>query len=129
MSATRKVLVRGVITLTNLERRRRKVRPLKLSPALTTAAQAHADDMSARDYFAHDSKGGPTWDRRLRARRPHGPIGENIAYGQLSPRQVVRDWMNSPGHRRNILDGDFDRIGVGYARRGRRWVQDFGGPR
>ncbi len=128
MSLSRAALRTAVVALTNVQRRRAGLRPCKVSPALTRAAQAHADDMAARRYFGHDTKGGRSWAARLREYRPHGPLGENIAYGFGSPAGVVRGWMNSPGHRRNILDPDFTLIGIGYASKGRKFVQDFGGP-
>jgi uncharacterized protein YkwD len=127
MSLTRAATRTLVIALTNRERRRHGVRPLKASQPLTRVAQNHADDMAARRYFDHDTKGGPSWDQRLRRARPSGAIGENIAFGQIYAAQVVRDWMNSPPHRRNILDPDFTLIGIGLNSK-RRWVQDFGGP-
>jgi Uncharacterized protein with SCP/PR1 domains len=77
-------------------------------------------------YFTHDSRDGRRFSDRIRAQGDPEPGGENIAYGQHSAAEVVQDWMNSPSHRRNILDCSFTRIGVGFDRRGEYWVQDFG---
>jgi uncharacterized protein YkwD len=124
LAATR----RAVVDETNRERARHGLDPLKPSTALDHAAQEHADDMSARGYFSHDTKGGPSWAVRIgrHYERAGRAIAENIAFGQRNAREVVRAWMNSPGHRRNILDADMTRMGVGFAKKGRRWVQDFG---
>jgi len=100
--------------------------PLKVSKKLTVAAQRHADDMANQGYFSHSSADGTSWDRRIRVAGYKKPGGENIAYGQGSAEEVIQDWMDSPGHRRNILDCDFETIGVGYSPDGDYWVQDFG---
>jgi uncharacterized protein YkwD len=99
---------------------------VKLRTALNRAAQRHARDMSVRDYFSHTSANGTQWFVRIRQAGWPRPAGENIAYGFRTARGVVRAWMASPGHRRNILDCKFRYMGVGYAVNGRYWVQDFG---
>ncbi|CAM5285500.1 CAP domain-containing protein [Streptomyces abikoensis] len=123
-------LTAEVIALTNAERAAAGLRPLAADHRLAAAAQAHSDDMVARDFYAHTSpEGGEPWDRARAAGAPHPGIGENIACGQRSAAEVVRDWMNSPGHRANILKPDFAHIGVGYAtgsRAGTYWTQLFG---
>jgi uncharacterized protein YkwD len=117
----------------NAERRKAGVPPLKPNPALDAAAQRHAGDMLARAYFAHESPEGKTVRERARAAGyDWRAIGENIAEGQLSVAEVMETWMNSPGHRRNILDKSFKELGVGLAlgRSGDgfqvEWVQTFG---
>jgi uncharacterized protein YkwD len=117
----------------NAARKRAGAPPLRSNADLDQAAQRHAQDMLARDYFAHESPEGKTVRDRARAvgydwRR----IGENIAKGQFSVDEVMETWMNSPGHRRNILDPAFKELGVGLAlgRSGKGyqvvWAQAFG---
>ena len=115
-------------------RRKAGVRELKMSPDLQQAAQAHAQDMLARGYFAHKSPSGTSVRERSReAGYAWTTIGENIAEGQMSVKEVVTTWMNSPGHRRNILDTNFRDLGIGLViGKGRNgeyrviWVQNFG---
>ncbi|MET9405245.1 CAP domain-containing protein [Streptomyces sp. NPDC002935] len=120
-----------VIALTNAERASAGLPPVAADAPLTVAAQAHSADMVARDFYAHTSPdGGRPWDRAAAAGSTRRTIGENIACGQRSPAEVVRGWMNSPGHRANILKRDFTHIGIGLAgggRAGTYWTQLFGG--
>ncbi|MFJ8187393.1 CAP domain-containing protein [Streptomyces sp. NPDC096105] len=120
-----------VVDLTNRERARAGLPPLSRDPLLTTAAQAHSADMVARDFYAHTAPdGGKPWDRAAAAGSRCRAVGENIACGQRSAAEVVRGWMNSPGHRANILKPEFTHIGVGFAgggRAGTYWTQLFGG--
>ncbi|PKT74689.1 stress protein [Streptomyces populi] len=122
---------REVIALTNTERASAGLAPLTADVRLTAAAQAHSADMVARDFYAHTApEGGRPWDRAAAAGCTHRAIGENIACGQRSPAEVVRGWMDSPGHRANILKPDFTHIGIGLAgggRAGTYWTQLFGG--
>ncbi|MCT9007961.1 CAP domain-containing protein [Streptomyces rhizosphaerihabitans] len=122
---------REVIALTNTERASAGLPPLSADATLTTAAQAHSADMVARDFYAHESPDGSRpWDRAAAAGCTRRSIGENIACGQRSPAEVVRGWMDSPGHRANILKRDFTHIGIGLAggsRAGTYWTQLFGG--
>ncbi|MFD5158583.1 CAP domain-containing protein [Streptomyces hawaiiensis] len=121
----------AVIDLTNRERARAGLRPVAADPLLTTAAQAHSADMVARAFYAHTAPDGSRpWDRAAAAGSTLRSIGENIACGQRSPAEVVEGWMNSPGHRANILKPGFTRIGVGLSgggRAGMYWTQLFGG--
>ncbi|MFF7725003.1 CAP domain-containing protein [Streptomyces sp. NPDC008001] len=123
-------LTAEVIALTNAERAAAGLRPLAPDARLAAAAQAHSDDMVARGFYAHTSpEGSEPWDRARAAGAPHPGIGENIACGQRSAPEVVRGWMDSPGHRANILKPDFAHIGVGYATgssAGTYWTQLFG---
>jgi uncharacterized protein YkwD len=121
-SATR--FIRGVIKLTNKERRDAGCADLAPDSRLTQTAQNHATDMAKNDYFAHESEDGTRFDTRIRQEGHPRPGGENIAKGQTSAEQVVREWMASPPHRRNIENCAFTTIGVGY--NDHYWVQDFG---
>ncbi|WP_328656082.1 CAP domain-containing protein [Streptomyces sp. NBC_00334] len=120
-----------VVGLTNRERAGAGLPPLSVDARLATAAQAHSADMVVRDFYSHtDPDGGRPWDRAAAAGATRGTVGENIACGQRSPADVVEGWMNSPGHRANILKTDFTHIGVGLAgggRAGTYWTQLFGG--
>ncbi|WP_327715147.1 CAP domain-containing protein [Streptomyces sp. NBC_00490] len=119
-----------VVDLTNRERARHGLPPLTVDPFLTTAAQAHSADMIARDFYSHTSPdGSQPWDRAAAAGSGRRSIGENIACGQRSPAEVVEGWMNSPGHRANILKPGFTHIGIGFAgggSSGTYWTQLFG---
>ncbi|MFC4639008.1 CAP domain-containing protein [Deinococcus hohokamensis] len=103
---------------------------LSLNAQLTQAAQGHAADMAARNYFSHTSLDGRTMADRVEATGYRwSTIGENIAAGQTSPEEVVSGWLNSPGHCANIMNPAFRELGVGYAQGGNYghdWVQDFG---
>ncbi|MFJ4623199.1 CAP domain-containing protein [Streptomyces sp. NPDC088812] len=119
-----------VVDLTNRERARAGLPPLAPDPLLATAARAHSVDMVARRFYSHTSpEGTEPWDRAAAAGSARRTIGENIACGQRSPAEVVEDWMNSPGHRANILKPAFTHIGVGFAGggpSGTYWTQLFG---
>jgi uncharacterized protein YkwD len=118
----------------NAARKRAGLKPLQLNSRLDQAAQRHAEDMLAHGYFAHRSPSGTTVRERSKAAGyAWRAIGENIAYGQTSVDEVIETWLESPGHRRNILSPDFRELGVGLALgRGRDgkyqvlWVQNFG---
>ncbi|MFV8185206.1 CAP domain-containing protein [Streptomyces sp. AF1B] len=119
-----------VTELTNRERARAGLPPLTTDALLTTAAQAHSADMVTRVFYSHTSPdGSQPWDRAAAAGSHRRTIGENIACGQRSPAEVVDGWMNSPGHRANILKPDFTHIGIGLAGggpAGTYWTQLFG---
>jgi uncharacterized protein YkwD len=123
-----------VIRLVNVERAKVGCTALKANSALTEAAQAHASDMLANNYFSHDSQNGTNpFDRMTAAGYHWSAAAENIAAGQQTPADVMQSWMNSDGHRANILNCGLKDIGVGYAAGsgadyGQYWVQDFGSP-
>ena len=121
---------REVVGLTNRARADAGLAPLSPDPRLAAAAQAHSADMVARDFYAHTAPDGSRpWDRAAAAGSTRRTIGENIACGQRSAAEVVEGWLNSPGHRANILKADFTHIGVGFAgggRAGTYWTQLFG---
>jgi uncharacterized protein YkwD len=103
--------------------------PLRVDGRLVAAAQKHSDDMARLNYFSHNSKDGRSaWDR-IRAEGYGQGRAENIAKGQRDADAVMRAWMASAGHHRNIVDCTAKAIGVGVARGADGalvWTQDFG---
>lgn len=118
--------VQQVIELTNRERRNNGLPDLKADTQLSGVAQKKSEDMRQNNYFSHTS---PTYGSPFDMMRDFGvtykTAGENIAQGQQTPEQVVQAWMNSEGHRKNILSKDFTHIGVGYDENGHHWTQMF----
>ena len=100
-----------VIQLTNLQRTSRGLRPLEVTQPLMNDARAWSDVQASRGRMFHSKMGH----------------GENVAYGQRTPQEVMTAWMNSPGHRRNILNSRYTQIGVGSVNNGRSiyWTQVF----
>ncbi|GLZ78102.1 hypothetical protein Afil01_29090 [Actinorhabdospora filicis] len=124
-------LAAKVAELTNAERAKNGCDPLRVNAKATKAAQYHANDMAERDYFAHDSpEGRSAGDRLDAAGYAWRGWGENIFKGPRTAEDAVRGWMDSPGHRANILNCDFKEIGVGVtlSDNGPFWVQVFGTP-
>jgi uncharacterized protein YkwD len=121
-------LAAQVVALTNDERARHGCSALRVDDRLTAAAQGHSEDMAERNYFSHDSPEGDGPGERARAEGYPWWSGENIARGYRSAQQVVDGWMDSDGHRRNILNCESVAIGVGVAdsSRGLYWTQMFG---
>ncbi|QJW37980.1 CAP domain-containing protein [Cellulosimicrobium protaetiae] len=114
----------AAVERTNAERAAAGCGPLVVDERLTAAAQLHSEDMLAQGYFDHTSLDGRSpWDR-AKAQGYTNPGAENIAKGQATAEDVVRAWMDSPGHRANILNCDLREIGIGYA--DRVWTQVFG---
>jgi uncharacterized protein YkwD len=103
--------------------------PVRLSGTLNDVALGHAADMARHDYFEHDDLSGHTPADRVRAvGYPEKLVGENIAYGPESADEVVKGWLDSPGHCENIMDPRFAEMGIAYSpgqvsRRGLYWVQ------
>jgi uncharacterized protein YkwD len=128
----------ATLCLVNLERARAGLVALADNGALALAAQAHAIDMVANRYFLHTSADGRTFDQRIRATGYLGSyLAENIAWGGGSlgtPRRIVSGWMNSAGHRSNILSGGLTDSGIGVSPGtpqgggGGTYVHDFGAP-
>lgn len=107
-----------VLQLVNAARTRRGLAPLRFTAGLNQVARQRSQDMVRRNYFSHTDPSGrnPYWHMR-RAGISYRTAGENIAWGQRSPEEVVRAWMNSPGHRANILNPHFSQMGLGVARK------------
>ncbi len=117
-----------VIRITNVERAKHGCGRVKLNTKLRTAMRRHTQDMADKDYFSHDSQDGRSpWDRAKSAGY-RTPIGENIAKGQRNAADVMKSWMDSPGHKANILNCDAKAIGVGLSYDGGTaiWGQLFG---
>ncbi|WP_344130057.1 CAP domain-containing protein [Luedemannella flava] len=123
----------SVLELTNRVRRAHGCsRRLRYNDDLAYAAYRHSRDMARRRYFSHQSRDRRHPDDRIHRAgyNPRNGWGENIAYGYRSAYSVVDAWMNSPSHRRNILNCEFRSLGVGVAVAGDGtlfWTQDFGG--
>ncbi|WP_030019761.1 sigma-70 family RNA polymerase sigma factor [Streptomyces monomycini] len=118
-----------VTTLVNAERAKQGCSPVHANNQLVTAARRHSQDMDARNYFDHTSPDGTDpGDRITAAGYRWSTYGENIARGQRSADNVMKSWMNSPGHRANILNCDFKEIGIGThdTSGGPTWTQVFG---
>ncbi|MFD8543796.1 CAP domain-containing protein [Streptomyces sp. NPDC059649] len=128
-TSKRTTYVRQVIALVNSERAKAGCSPLKNNARLQKAAQRHSDDMANRGFFDHTNPDGLGPGERITAAGYQwSSYGENIAAGQRTPTQVMRTWMNSTGHRENILACDSQEIGVGihFGPGGPWWTQDFG---
>jgi uncharacterized protein YkwD len=117
-----------VLKLVNEERAQVGCSPVAANSALTALAQNYSEDMAARGFFDHTDPDGRTpWDRAEKAGISNLG-GENIARGQADAAAVMDAWMNSPGHRANILNCDFKTLGVGveFGSGGPWWTQNFG---
>ncbi|MFB6523222.1 CAP domain-containing protein [Streptomyces sp. NPDC056401] len=118
----------AVLTLVNQERAQAGCGPVRANPPLAALAGAFSKDMAVRGFFDHtDPDGNTPWDRATKA-GISGMGGENIARGQGDAAAVMKAWMNSPGHKANILNCEFRTLGVGVynAAGGPWWTQDFG---
>jgi uncharacterized protein YkwD len=105
-----------VIELINIERANAGLSALSAQGQLGSAAQLHSADMACNNYFSHTGlDGSSSGDRAQRQGYGSSFVGENIAAGYSSPESAVNGWMNSPGHKANILNADYTEIGVGYA--------------
>ena len=115
-----------VIRLTNVERAKYGLKPLTEDWELSRVARYKSQDMHDRRYFDHNS---PTYGTPFQMMKAFGlsyrSAGENIAMGYRTPLSVVTGWMNSSGHRANILNSSYTKIGVGYVADGNYWTQQF----
>ncbi|TDD82503.1 hypothetical protein E1293_16465 [Actinomadura darangshiensis] len=118
----------AVVSLTNTERAKHGCKALRTDARLVVAARKHSADMAANDYFDHTSRNGDSPWKRMEDAGYSSPGAENIAKGYPTAAAVVKGWMNSPGHRANILNCGLRAIGVGRASGsgGPLWTQDFG---
>jgi uncharacterized YkwD family protein len=117
---------REVVRLLNEERIKRGLAALKINTRLSYVARLKAKDMRDKNYFSHTS---PTYGTPFQMMKDFGifyrSAGENIAMGQRTPSEVMTAWMNSPGHRANILNSNYTEAGVGYVSDGNVWTQEF----
>lgn len=105
-----------VAELVNIERKNAGLAPLTLDTAISNVARLKSQDMAKNNYFAHQSPTyGSAGDMLTKYGIKWSAWGENIASGQKTPEAVVTAWMNSPGHRANIMSANFTKLGVGYA--------------
>ncbi|MCZ7439247.1 CAP domain-containing protein [Micromonospora sp. WMMC241] len=120
-----------VVDIVNQERAKAGCKALTVNSKLTLAAQRHSQDQADHKKMSHDGSDGSDVGQRLdRVGYTWRAYGENVAWNQQSPAAVMDAWMNSEGHRANILNCSFTQIGVGVARsNGPYWTQDFGTPR
>lgn len=115
-----------VIRLVNVERAKYGLNALQANWELSRVARYKSQDMADNHYFSHTS---PTYGTPFQMMKAFGlsyrTAGENIAYGQRTPQAVVNAWMNSSGHRANILNASYTQIGVGFVAEGYYWTQMF----
>ena len=115
-----------VIRLVNVERAKAGLKALTEDWELSRVARYKSQDMHDLRYFSHTS---PTYGSPFEMMKAFGiryrTAGENIAMGYRTPAAVVQGWMNSPGHRANILNASYTKIGVGYVASGNYWTQHF----
>lgn len=120
------VYEKEVVDLVNEQRSKYGLKPLKVSAELSRIARLKSQDMRDNRYFSHTS---PTYGTPFQMMKDFGikyrSAGENIAMGQRTPSEVVTAWMNSPGHRANILSSSYGKIGVGYVADVNYWTQEF----
>ena len=115
-----------VVDLTNAERAKQGLPALKVDTELSKMARIKSEDMQKNHYFDHTSPTyGSPFDMMKQFGISYRSAGENIAQGQQTPEEVVQAWMNSAGHRANILNSGYTHIGVGYVENGNYWTQEF----
>jgi len=118
-----------VIALTNQQRAANGCGALRTDTRLTTAARAHSTDMVTHNFFSHTGSDGSDFVTREARAGYSAASAENIAWGWSTAEIVVREWMNSPGHRANILNCGNVAVGVGLVKKADGtpyWTQDFG---
>lgn len=118
-----------VFNLVNEEREKQGLSPLKYSKELEAVAYAHSKDMAEKNFFSHTNlEGLSPFDRMSNAGLSYSYAAENIAAGQTTASAVMNSWMNSDGHRKNILNPNLTEIGIGVANGGSYgiyWTQLF----
>ena len=120
-----------VLALVNSARAEAGCRPVRLDDRLSTAATKHSQNMARDDFFGHVGPDGSTFVSRTEHEGYPDPRSENIAAGNTTAQATMRQWMDSPGHRRNILDCTAEDMGLGVASSGGSefgtyWTQEFG---
>ncbi|WP_245237491.1 CAP domain-containing protein [Paenibacillus ihuae] len=123
-ASTQATYVKQIVDLVNKERAAAGLSPVSALDSLNKVAAAKATDMRTNNYFSHTSPTyGSPFDMMATFGITYRAAGENIAMGQKSAQEVMTAWMNSEGHRANILSANFNYIGVGYDNN--YWVQEF----
>jgi len=123
---------RDVVRLVNVERANQGLAPLQIDARLTAAAQGHARDMARNDFVSHTGSNGSRFHERIEGQGYSGaPLAENVAAGYSSPASVVAGWMESAGHRANILNAALGHVGVAHIEQPgsqyhNYWSQSFG---
>ncbi|WP_420627188.1 CAP domain-containing protein [Candidatus Leptofilum sp.] len=127
-----------VVDLINDEREKAGCAPLQVNSKLVAAAQGHSEDMAFNDFFSHTGSNGSSPGQRIAAQGySYSTWGENIAAGYSTAASAVNGWMNSSGHRANILNCNYQETGVGYyylandtgnENWNRYWTQVFASP-
>ncbi len=118
------IITQEVVKLVNIERQKAGLTPLKIDQELSKVAMLKSEDMKKKGYFSHTSPTyGTPFDMLKQFNIKYTTAGENIAKGQKTAEAVVDAWMNSDGHRRNILSKSFTHIGVGFY--ANHWTQLF----
>jgi uncharacterized protein YkwD len=118
-----------LIDLTNAERKKAELPPLKANDKLMAAARAHAENMAKQDVLKHKLDDKEPTDRAKDVGYKYSRLAENIEKNGRTPAEAMKDWMGSPPHKENILGKDYQEIGVAMAKnkKGERyWVQVFG---
>lgn len=115
-----------VLRLVNIERAEAKLAPLTLHVKLSEVARKKSQDMKDNNYFDHNSPVyGSPFDMMKKFGISYTAAAENIAKGYATPAKVVNGWMNSDGHRKNILNSNYTHIGIGHVVSGNYWTQMF----
>jgi uncharacterized protein (TIGR03000 family) len=122
---------KAILDRTNAERKKKDLPELKPNPKLFTAARKHSENMAKQDKLAHELDDKKPSDRTKAEGYPGPFIGENVAWGPTTAEEVVSGWMDSEGHRANILNKNFTEIGIGVAKNAKGalyYTQVFGRP-
>lgn len=122
------------LALINKHRANNGLKKLALSRTLGAAAEHHSKDMARYNYFSHTLRGGLAWSSNIKNHgyKASGTMAENIAAGNSSAEETFRQWRNSPGHNKNMLNPNFRAIGIGRASKDSSryrwyWTTTFGG--
>ncbi|GGI12717.1 CAP domain-containing protein [Gottfriedia solisilvae] len=125
-SSTLSAFETKVVELTNVERSKAGLKPFNINNELSKVSRIKSQDMTDKNYFDHNSPTyGSPFDMMKKFGISYKTAAENIAKGQKTPEEVVKAWMNSSGHRANILNSNLDQIGVGFDSRSNAWTQMF----
>jgi hypothetical protein len=106
----------AILELTNAERQKEGAKPFKAERRLFIAARAHSENMARQQSLSHSLDGKQPWDRVEKTGYSFSQLGENVAFNQKTPKAVLKSWMDSPGHRENILNKKYTEIGIGIAK-------------